>query len=229
MKRILTIDDEIMTLEMLKRILTKENFDVIPARSAEEGLMMLNHIDADAVLLDVGLPDKDGFEVLKEIRSQAHLKHLPVFLVTARDEEIDTIIGLEIGADDYITKPFNRRELVARIKTVFRRMEQDRAYAGKVLKFGHVEIYVDHHQVKVHGNVVDMGQKEFKLLLTLVQSPNKVFTRAELLDLVWHEEVTIEERTVDVHIRRLRKKIETDPTEPVWIETVHGVGYRFSQ
>lgn len=229
MKKLLIIDDEITMLELLQRILNRESFEVIPARTAEEGLLMLDKIDVDGVLLDVGLPDKDGFEVLKEIRAKAQLKHLPVIMVTARDDEIDTIIGLEIGADDYIIKPFKKRELVARIKAVFSRIERDKEYSGKIIQFGEVKVYADHHQVYLGDELVEMGQKEFKLLLTLVQSPKRVFTRAELLDYVWHEEAAIEERTVDAHIRRIRKKIEKDPNNPKWIETVHGVGYRFSQ
>jgi len=229
MKKLLIIDDEIMALQMMERILIKENFEVIPARSANEGLELLQKIQVDGIILDVGLPDKDGFEVLKDIRNKSELRHLPVIMVTARDDEIDTIIGLEIGADDYITKPFKRRELVARIKAVFRRIERDQDYAGNVIQFGNVKVYGKHHQVYIDNEMIEMGQKEFKLLFTLINSPKKVFTREELLNIVWHEDMAIEERTVDVHIRRIRRKIEKDPNKPMWIETIRGIGYRFSK
>lgn len=229
MKKLLVVDDEIMILQMMERIFEKESIEIITARTGEEAILMLDKIRVDGVLLDVGLPDADGFDILKRIRAKSETKHLPVFMVTGRDDEIDTIIGLEIGADDYITKPFKRRELVARIKAVFRRIESDKEYSGSVIEFGHVKVLPEHHQVYIKEQLVELGVKEFKLLLTLLKTPNKVFSRDELLDIVWEEEVAIEERTVDVLIRRIRAKIETDPNEPHWIETVRGLGYRFNK
>lgn len=228
MKKILIVDDEVMTLELMNRILTKENFEIIPARSAKEAISLMDNLTIDGVLLDVGLPDQNGFEVLKHIRASSQLKHLPVLMVTARDDEIDMIIGLEIGADDYIIKPIRKRELVARIRSVFRRIESDKEFVGNVFEIGPIKVFLDHHNVFIKDKQIEMGQKEFKLLVTLMQSPGKIFSRDELLDIVWHKEAAIEERTVDVHIRRIRGKIEPNPNKPIWIETVRGIGYRFT-
>lgn len=229
MKKILVVDDEVMILELMKRFLVKEGFDIIQAKSGSEALLIMEKTDIDAVLLDVNMPEMDGFEVLRRIRGTNYLKHLPVLLVTGKDDEIDTILGLEIGADDYITKPFKQRELIARIKAVFKRIERDSEFSGKYIEFGNFKIYKEHHKVYCGEEQIELGVKEFKLLLTLVQSPNRVFTRSELLDIVWHEEVAIEERTVDVHIGRIRKKIEARSNGLFWIETVRGMGYRFNQ
>lgn len=229
MKRLLIVDDELMAVELLERTLEKENFETIAATTGEEALKLISATKIDGVVLDWGLPDVDGLEILKKIRAQAQTSHLPVFLVTAKDDEIDTILALEMGADDYITKPFKRRELVARIKAVFNRMERDRSYSGDVIEFGHIRILASHRQVYSGDTLLDFGQKEFKLLHLLATNPNRIFQRDELLNLVWSDEVAIEERTVDTHIRRLRVKIETDPNNPVWIETVRGIGYRFNK
>jgi len=229
MKKILAVDDEILMLQLLEHLLEKENYKVITARNGEEALMILDKLTIDAVLLDLELPDIEGLDILKHIRQTPRLKHLPVLIVTANDNEIDTILGLEIGADDYITKPFKKRELSARIKAVFMRVERDREFNGQVITFGNVKVFLDHRRVLVNEVDIEIAPKEFALLTTLIQYPKKVYTREELLNIVWNGEVSIEERTVDVHIRRLRKKIEPNPEKPIWIETIRGVGYRFSK
>lgn len=228
MKKILIVDDEMMILKMLERILVKENYEVIQALSGEEALLLLEKIEVDGVLLDLSMTGMDGLEVLKKIRENRKWMHLPVILVSAKDEEIDTIIGLELGADDYITKPFKPRELVARMKAIFKRIERDKSYLGQCIEFGDVKVYVEHRKVYKQKKEVELGQKEFNLLVTLIRKPGRVFTRDELLDMVWHETAGIEERTVDVHIGRLRKKIENSSDTINYIETIRGVGYRFN-
>lgn len=226
MKKLLIIEDEVLAITMLERILVKENYEIISATTGEEGLKLLEECQVDGVLLDLGLPDIDGLDLLKIIREQQATKHIPIIVVSAKEDEIDVILALEMGADDYIKKPYKRRELVARLKVIFRRVQRENR--GNVIEFGNIIVYADRHQVVKANEVIEFGVKEFKLLYILVSNPNRIFTRSELLDFVWDEEVAIEERTVDVHIRRIRKKIESDNTNPIWIETIRGIGYRFS-
>lgn len=229
MKKLLIVEDEVLAITMLERILVNENYEILSATSGSEAIELLDGCQIDGILLDLGLPDMDGLDVLKHIRNEAKTTHIPVIVVSAKEDEIDVILALEMGADDYIKKPYKRRELTARIKAIFRRVHREGQVSGKVIEFGNIKIFEDRHQVSKNNEIIEFGVKEFKLLVTLTSNPNRIFTRDELLDLVWHEDVAIEERTVDVHIRRIRKKIETDDAKPIWIETVRGLGYRFSK
>jgi len=227
-RKVLVVDDDPAIVSLIEVILKKNSYIIVAAYSGEQALKALEENEIDAAILDMMLPDINGLSLLKEIRSHTLYKHIPVMMVTGRDDEIDTVLGLEMGADDYIHKPFKKRELVARLNVIFRRIEQDKSSVGHPIHFGNVELNPLTHQLLVEGEDVSLSPKEFKLLLLLVNNPNIVFTRDDLLDKVWDDEVAFETRTVDVHIRRLRSKIETDPQNPVWIETIRGYGYRFS-
>lgn len=228
-KKILVVDDDYSTVELIGLILEKENFLVIKAYSGKSALEKLDSNDIDAALLDMMLPDISGLNLLQTIRSNPVTAHIPLIMVTGRTDEIDTVLGLEMGADDYIYKPFKRRELVARLNVIFRRMEQDKNIIEKNIQFGSISINIETHKVLKDNVDVVMSPKEFQLLTLLSSNPNKVFSRDELLDKIWDDEIAIESRTVDVHIRRIRSKIEDDPDNPKWIETIRGYGYRFSK
>lgn len=228
-KKILVVDDDYPTVELISLILEKENFMVLKAYSGKGALDKLENNDVDAALLDMMLPDINGLNLLQTIRNNPVTAHIPLIMVTGRTDEIDTVLGLEMGADDYIYKPFKRRELVARLNVIFRRIEQDKNIVEKNIIFGSICINVETHKVVKDDVDIIMSPKEFQLLTLLSSNPNKVYTREELLDKIWDDEIAIETRTVDVHIRRIRSKIEDDPENPKWIETVRGYGYRFSK
>lgn len=227
-RKVLVVDDDPAIVSLIQVILKKNSYITVPAYSGEQALKMIEENEIDAAILDMMLPDINGLSLLKEIRSHAVYKHIPVMMVTGRDDEIDTVLGLEMGADDYIHKPFKKRELVARLNVIFRRMEQDKASVGQPIHFGNVTLNPLTHQLLVREEEVSLSPKEYKLLLLLVNNPNIVFSRDEILNKVWDDEVAFETRTVDVHIRRLRAKIEEDPQNPTWIETIRGYGYRFT-
>lgn len=228
-KNILIIEDELMSAKLLERIMIKEQWVGHIAVTGKSAMEQLETIQCDAILLDIMLPDMDGLEILKWVRSNPVLRHIPVILVTAKNDEIDVILGLELGADDYINKPYRKKELIARLKAVFRRMERDRDYKGQVLQVGNLQIEPQTHKVTKDGQKIDLTPKEYQLLLLLLSNPNRIYSRDELLDKVWQDEVAYETRTVDVHVRRLRMKVEEDPTHPKWIETVRGYGYRYNK
>ncbi len=229
MRKVLVVDDDPAIVSLIKLILTKNNYTVAAAYTGEEALKKLEEEDYDGALLDMMLPDINGITLIQKIRSHPKMSYIPLIMVTSKQEEIDTVLGLEMGADDYIHKPFKKRELVARLNAIFRRMEQDQKLVGKPICFGEIRLNPYTHQVMNKELEVIMSPKEFKLLLLLASNPNRVFTRDELLNKVWDDDVMIETRTVDVHIRRIRKKIEVDPKNPTWIETVRGYGYRFAK
>jgi DNA-binding response OmpR family regulator len=179
------------------------------------------------VLLDIMLPDTDGLELCKQLRRDTRLKNLPVIFLTARGEEIDRVLGLELGADDYVVKPFSPRELVARIKAVLRRREPPAAQQ-EVVETDGLRLDSRTHEVEVRGEMVALSSLEFRLLHFLASNPRRIFSRDRLLDEVWGSEKFVTPRTVDVHVRRLREKIEEDPSHPAYLQTVRGVGYRFS-
>lgn len=229
MKRVLIVDDDPSMVELIKLILENNNFTVISAGTGEYALKQLEDELVDACLLDMMLPDINGLQLLQQIRALPMGKHIPLIMITSKQDEFDTVLGLELGADDFIHKPFKKRELIARLNVIFRRIEQDKQSILMPIGFGDVSINPYTHSVKKGEQLLELTPKEFKLLLYLVTNPNMIFSRDQLLNSVWDDVVAIETRTVDVHMRKLRMKIETDPKSPKWLETVRGYGYRFSK
>ncbi|HHY36362.1 MAG TPA: response regulator transcription factor [Firmicutes bacterium] len=226
-EKILIVDDEDTILEFLRINLEKNGFTVVAAGDGKEALRLARQEQPRCILLDVMLPGLDGFEVLRELRKTMDV---PVIMLTAKGDDIDKILGLELGADDYVTKPFNPRELVARIKAILRRVEKTAANSEEgVITVGDLTLDLERHRVEVRGRVVDLTPKEFELLELLMANPGKVFSRDALLSQVWGYDYFGDTKTVDVHIRRLREKIEVDPSSPVNIITVWGVGYKFRE
>lgn len=232
-KTVLTVDDEENILELLKYNLEKNNFIVLQANTGEAAIELLKTHIVDIILLDLMLPGMDGLEVLKNIRSSEPIKFMPVIMLTAKNEEIDNVLGLEMGADDYIGKPFGVHELLARIKAVLRRTDELARNRGRVedeevIRIGHLIINKSTHEVTVEDQVIELPLKEFELLYLLAKNKGRVFDREYLLEKIWGYDYFGETRTVDVHIRNLRKKIEEDDSNPVYIKTVRGIGYKFS-
>ena len=224
--RIVIIEDEKDIVELIRYNLRKESLEVVGFGRGREGLEYLRRNLADLVLLDVLLPDLDGFEICRALRADSRTRTLPVIFLTAKGAEVDRVVGLEIGADDYVVKPFSPRELVARVKAVLRRRERS-AEPKEVAQAGAVRLDASTRDVHVRGLAVELSALEFKLLHFLVSNPRRIFSRDRLLDEVWGRDRFVTPRTVDVHIRRLRAKIETDPENPRYLQTVRGSGYRF--
>jgi len=225
-KRILVVDDETDLVELVSYNLKKEGFIVDSASDGETALTKIRKGRYDLVILDLMLPGIQGVELCRILRNDPGTEALPVIMLTAKGEEVDRILGLEMGADDYITKPFSPRELVARVKAVLRRSKEKPA-AEKILKIGELEIDRERYRVSVRGKAVKLSATEFKLLLFLAERKGKVFSRDQLLDAIWRDEAFVEPRTVDVHIRRLRANIEEDPAKPRYVKTLRGIGYFF--
>jgi len=226
-QRVIIIEDERDIVELVRYNFRKEGFEVESFSRGREGLDYLRRNSADLVLLDILLPDEDGFEICKRLRADERLKTLPVIFLTAKSEEMDRVLGLEIGADDYVVKPFSPRELVARVKAVLRRQERV-AEKREVVEAGALRLDIRTQEVTVRGRMVELSALEFKLLYFLASHPRHVFDRDRLLDEVWGRDRFVTPRTVDVHIRRLREKIEEQPNHPMFLQTVRGSGYRFS-
>lgn len=233
-KVILTVDDEEHILELISYNLERNGYEVLKALTGEEALEILDQHQVDLVLLDRMLPGIDGIEVLKQIRGDKNKKDLPVILLTAKSEEFDKVVGLEIGADDYICKPFGVHELIARIKAVLRRSGDGGLAAEEDVEEDKDRICIDNlvinyttRVVTVDGREVDLSLKEFELLYLLASNRNRVYSRDTLLEKIWGYDYMGETRTIDVHIRNLRKKIEQDPDHPEHVKTVRGVGYKF--
>jgi phosphate regulon transcriptional regulator PhoB len=227
-KHILVIDDEADLVELVTYHLRKEGFAVDAAPDAESALVMLKNEHYDLVSLDLMLPGMQGIEFCRMLRDNPRTATLPVIMLTAKGEEIDRVIGLEMGADDYMTKPFSPRELIARIKALLRRSNRRPAEIS-TLRFGELEIDTERYKVTLRGNPVQLTSTEFKLLLYLAERRGKVITRGQLLDAVWKDDEATEQRKVDVHIRRLRTAIEKNPDRPHYIKTLRGIGYYFEQ
>ena len=221
---ILVVDDEPMVREVLSRYLSKEGFDVWAAEDGEEALTRYARATPDLVLLDLTLPKIDGYEVFRRIREQGG--RTPVIMLTAKGEETDRIVGLELGADDYVAKPFSPREVVARVRAVLRRTDVGTS-DPVVMELGRIAIDTGRREVRVEGRVVRLTRIEFDLLAYLASSPGTTFTRARLVEDVWDFAWDGDTATVTVHVRRIREKIESDPSEPKHLVTVWGVGYRF--
>ncbi|ADG87227.1 response regulator transcription factor [Thermobispora bispora] len=224
MTRVLVVEDEESFSDALSYMLRKEGFEVAVAASGPEALEVFDREGADLVLLDLMLPGLPGTEVCRSLRQRSKV---PVIMLTAKDSEIDKIVGLELGADDYVTKPFSSRELVARIRAVLRRRGDAEEPSSSVLAAGPVRMDVDRHVVTVRGEKVQLPLKEFELLEVLLRNAGRVLTRGQLIDRVWGADYVGDTKTLDVHIKRLRAKIEPDPSKPRYILTVRGLGYKF--
>jgi len=225
--RVVIIEDEKDIVELVRYNFRKEGFEVESFGRGLEGLDYLRRNPADVLLLDILLPDEDGFGICKRLRADDRLRALPVIFLTAKGEEMDRVLGLEIGGDDYVVKPFSPRELVARVRAVLRRQERV-AEKRELVEAGSVRLDSRTQEVTVRGQPVELSALEFKLLFYLASHPRHVFNRDRLLDEVWGRDRFVTPRTVDVHIRRLREKIEAVPHRPQFLQTVRGSGYRFS-
>ncbi|AWZ48741.1 DNA-binding response regulator [Clostridiaceae bacterium 14S0207] len=224
--RILIVDDEEHIQELIKFNLDKNGYKAFCVGNGLDAIKVAKEEIPDLILLDLMLPGMDGYDVCKQIRNDSSLSNIPIIMITAKGEEFDKILGLELGADDYITKPFSIRELMARVKAILRRIvmqNEDKSY-----RFGNILINFEQHEISKENKKIDLTLKEFELLEILIKNKGRVMTREFLLDKIWGYEYIGETRTVDVHIRHLRKKIEDDDKNPKYIQTVRGIGYRFS-
>ena len=226
--KVLVVEDEKSFVEALKVGLDREGFDVKVAEDGLTALELFRTFKPDVILLDVMLPKISGLDVCKEIRTESKV---PIIMVTAKVEEIDTVVGLEVGADDYITKPYRLREVVARMRSLLRRSnwsdETEGVSEGRVLTVGDIRVDTDKYEIEVRNEIVDFPLKEFELLLILLENVGRVLTRDVLIDRVWGFDYVGDTKTLDVHIKRLRAKVEKDPSKPQSIITVRGVGYKF--
>ncbi|GHD29344.1 response regulator transcription factor [Nocardiopsis kunsanensis] len=224
MTRVLVVEDEESYSDALSYMLRKEGFEVVVAPTGNVALETFDRTGADLVLLDLMLPGLSGTEVCRALRQKSNV---PVIMLTAKDSEIDKVVGLELGADDYVTKPFSSRELVARIRAVLRRRGEEDVPLPAALEAGPVRMDVERHVVTVRGEDVQLPLKEFELLEVLLRNAGRVLTRMQLIDRVWGADYVGDTKTLDVHVKRLRAKIEDDPSHPRYIVTVRGLGYKF--
>ena len=225
MTRILIVEDEASFSEALAFLLTKEGFETAIAEDGRQAINMFNADGADLILLDLMIPEVSGVEVCRTIRTQSQV---PIIMLTAKDAEIDKVVGLELGADDYVVKPYSSRELIARVKAVLRRgqSEDGSNQDQDLLEVGPIRLNIGKHQVFVSGNPVALPLKEFELLEFLMRNSGRVLTRSQLIDRVWGGDYYGDTKTLDVHIKRLRAKVEADPANPVLIQTIRGLGYK---
>lgn len=226
-EKILVVDDEEHIVELISYNLMGAGYKVITAANGIDAINILSEEKPDLILLDLMIPGKDGLDVCKEVRGNKEIKNIPIIMLTAKSEELDKVLGLELGADDYMTKPFSVRELLARVKALLRRSTQLEVQSEAVT-FGDLSANFEKREIAIKGNIIDLTLKEFELLEILIKNKGKILTRENLLDKIWGYEYIGETRTVDVHIRYLRKKIEEDDKNPKFIETIRGVGYRFN-
>ena len=228
MTRVLVVEDEESFSDALSYMLRKEGFEVDVAPSGPAALEEFDRSGADLVLLDLMLPGLPGTEVCRVLRQRSPAgARVPVIMLTAKDSEIDKVVGLELGADDYVTKPFSSRELVARIRAVLRRRSEPEDLAPATLEVGPVRMDVERHVVSVRGGAVSLPLKEFELLELLLRNSGRVLTRMQLIDRIWGADYVGDTKTLDVHVKRIRRKIEEDPHRPVHLQTVRGLGYKF--
>lgn len=225
---ILAVDDEEHILDLISYNLEQAGYSVLKAMTGEDALEIMSRTEVDLVLLDLMLPGIDGIEVLKKIRNESGNKKVPVLILTAKSDEISKVLGLEIGADDYLSKPFGIHELQARVKALLRRSagSLSRDDETGVISIHDLVINKPTHEVTIHGRIIDLSRKEFDLLYLLASNRGRVMTRELLLERIWDYDYAGETRTVDVHVRNLRKKLEDDDNDPVYIKTVRGVGYK---
>ena len=224
MTRILLVEDEESFSDPLSYLLEKEGYDVTVAADGLVAIAEFERAGADLVLLDLMLPGASGTEVCRQLRSKSNV---PIIMLTAKDSEIDKVVGLELGADDYVTKPYSSRELLARVRAVLRRNADQADLMDSVIEAGGVRIDVDSHVASVRGEEVSLPLKEFELLEMLVRNAGRVMTRGQLIDRIWGQDYVGDTKTLDVHIKRLRAKVETEPSTPRLLVTVRGLGYKF--
>jgi two-component system response regulator RegX3 len=222
--RILLVEDEESFSDPLSYLLEKEGYDVTVAADGLVAIAEFERTGADLVLLDLMLPGASGTEVCRQLRSKSNV---PIIMLTAKDSEIDKVVGLELGADDYVTKPYSSRELLARVRAVLRRNADQADLMDSVIEAGGVRIDVDRHVASVRGEEVSLPLKEFELLEMLVRNAGRVMTRGQLIDRIWGQDYVGDTKTLDVHIKRLRAKVETEPSTPRLLVTVRGLGYKF--
>jgi len=223
MKTILLVDDEPKIIQLARDYLEHAGLSVLTATDGKAALAVWRAAKPDLIILDLGLPNMDGLDVTRALRKESNI---PIIMLTARSEESDKLVGLELGADDYIVKPFSPKELVARVRAVLRRMENASA-GGEIIRAGNVMLDAPRMRVTIDGRVIEVTPTEFQLLAALARQPGRIFTRAQLLDTVRGVAFESYERAIDAHIKNLRKKIEPDPREPQYVLTVYGVGYKF--
>jgi phosphate regulon transcriptional regulator PhoB len=226
--KILVVDDEKDIVDLVSYNLEKEGFKVLKAYDGESALRMVQTKSPDLVILDLMLPGVQGLEVCRKIRENPRSASLPIIMLTAKGEEVDRVVGLEMGADDYVAKPFSVRELSARVRAILRRSETEKRTPEKAFSSGGLHIDYDSYNVTVEGRKVDLSPTEMKLLFFFSKHPGRVYTRDQILDHVWGDTAFVTPRTVDVHVRRLRVQIEKDLENPRYILTVRGVGYKFA-
>lgn len=224
MTRILIVEDEESLSDPLSYLLGKEGFEVEVVADGIEAVVEFDRSGADLVLLDLMLPGQSGTEVCRQLRQRSNV---PVIMLTAKDSEIDKVVGLELGADDYVTKPYSARELVARIRAVLRRQGEPEELVSATVQAGPVRMDIERHVVSVNGEQVSLPLKEFELLEMLLRNSGRVMTRGQLIDRVWGSDYVGDTKTLDVHVKRLRGKIEPDPSSPRYLVTVRGLGYKF--
>jgi len=222
--RILVVEDEESFSDALSYMLRREGYEVLVASTGTEALSIFDRSGADIVLLDLMLPGLSGTEVCRALRQKSNV---PIIIVTARDSEVDKVVGLELGADDYVTKPFSSRELVARVRAVLRRGGEPDDLNPAALEAGPVRLDIERHIVAVDGQAISLPLKEFDLLELLLRNAGRVLTRGQLIDRVWGADYVGDTKTLDVHVKRLRSKIEPDPANPKYLVTVRGLGYKF--
>ena len=223
-KTILVVDDEKRIISLLESYLEQQGFRVATALNGEEAIFVARHEKPDLIILDIMMPEMDGYEFMRQHRKE---RETPIILLTAKVDEDDKVIGLELGADDYVTKPFSPRELTSRVRAVLRRTGQ-RLPQAEILRQGGVTLDRDSHLIRFNDSVIDLTPSEFDLLAALMSAPGRTFSRLELLDQIQDSAFIGYARTIDVHIKNLRAKIEDNPRQPCYIETVYGVGYRFA-
>jgi DNA-binding response OmpR family regulator len=228
LKKILIIEDETDLVKLLKYNLEKEGFRVNYATDGSVALAEARRDPPDLVILDLMLPGLDGLEVCRQLRRSERFVRTPILILSARGEEADRVVGLELGADDYVTKPFSTREMIARVRALLRRHQPPSGPERTAVQRGDVVIDPTAHSVSVGGRLVELSALEFRLLYYLASHPGMVFSRDQLLDSVWGNDRTVTPRSVDVYIRRIREKVESEPQKPSYIQTIHGVGYRFA-
>lgn len=225
-RRILIVEDDHNTASLVETYLQREGFVTLVEHDGHLGLQKARTEALDLVILDVMLPHVDGLEICRNLRSESEV---PILMLTAREEEIDRVLGFSLGADDYVVKPFSPRELVERVKAILRRTRPSAPSVKPVLQHGGLQLDPEKHKVSRDGQSISLTSSEYKLLHTLMASPGRVFTRSELLSHFYDHEEAVVDRVIDVHVNKLRQKIELDPAHPIYIETVRGFGYRFTE